>query len=127
MCGGAILANLTKQPGTRRLTERALWPEKKKAKRGGGGGRRYPAGFVEEDDDDFEADFEEFEVNSGESDLELGQEDDDDVVEIKPFATKRNFSGGIAVALVWAVWSSFCTRMQFSYLIDMRDWNLGVD
>jgi EREBP-like factor len=43
---------------------------------------------------DFEADFEVFEVDSGESDLELGQGDDDDVVEIKPFAAKRNFSGG---------------------------------
>ncbi|KAK3159287.1 hypothetical protein QOZ80_2AG0148210 [Eleusine coracana subsp. coracana] len=92
MCGGAILANLTKQPGPRRLTEGALWPEKKKPKRGGGGGRRYPAGFAE-DDEDFEADFEEFEVNSGESDLELGQGEDDDVVEIKPFAANRNFSG----------------------------------
>ncbi|TVU28887.1 hypothetical protein EJB05_20424 [Eragrostis curvula] len=91
MCGGAILANLTKQPGPRRLTEGALWPEKKKAKRGGAGGRRYPAGF--EDDEDFQADFEEFEVNSGGSDLELGAEDDDDVVEIKLFAAKRNFSG----------------------------------
>ncbi|KAL6633417.1 hypothetical protein ACP70R_026088 [Stipagrostis hirtigluma subsp. patula] len=92
MCGGAILANLTKQPGPRRLTEGALWPEKKKPRRGGGGGRRYPAG-AEEGDEDFEADFEEFEVDSGESDLELGEGGDDDVVEIKPFATKRAFSG----------------------------------
>jgi hypothetical protein len=45
------------------------------------------AGFVEEDDEDFEAD-------SGESDSELGQRGDDDVVEIKPFAAKRNFSRG---------------------------------
>ncbi|KAL6912010.1 hypothetical protein ACP4OV_000815 [Aristida adscensionis] len=94
MCGGAILANLTKQPGPRRLTEGALWPEKKKPRSGGGGGRRYPAaaGFAEEDDEDFEADFEEFEVDSGESDLELGDEEEDDVVEIKPVANKRAFS-----------------------------------
>jgi EREBP-like factor len=95
MCGGSILANLTKHPEPRNLTERGLWPEKKKPKRGSGGGRRYPAGFVEEDDEDFEADFEEFEVGSGESDLELGLGEDDDDVEIKPFAGKRNFSGGI--------------------------------
>ncbi|CAN6274187.1 unnamed protein product [Urochloa humidicola] len=89
MCGGAILANLTKQPGPRRLTERDLWQEKKKPKRGGGGGRRW---FLAEEDEDFEADFEDFQGESEESDLELGDGEDDDVVEIKPFGAKRTSS-----------------------------------
>ncbi|KAF8730188.1 hypothetical protein HU200_017161 [Digitaria exilis] len=86
MCGGAILANLTKQPGPRRITERDLWQEKKKPKRGAGGRGWFAAG---EDEDDFEADFEDFVGDSEESDLELGDGEDDDVVEIKPFAAKR--------------------------------------
>jgi len=89
MCGGAILANLTKQPGPRRLTERDLWQEKKKPKRSAGGGRRW---FLAEEDEDFEADFEDFQGDSDESDLELGEGEDDDVVEIKPFAAKRTSS-----------------------------------
>ncbi|KAF0931169.1 hypothetical protein E2562_002525 [Oryza meyeriana var. granulata] len=93
MCGGAILTNLKGHPaGSRRVTEALLWLEKKKP-RWGGGGRRHFGGFVEEDDEDFEADFEEFEVDSGDSDLELGEEEeDDDVVEIKPPVVKRAFS-----------------------------------
>jgi EREBP-like factor len=91
MCGGAILANLTKQPGPRRLTERDLWQEKKKPKRSGGG-RRW---FLAEEDEDFEADFEDFQGESEESDLELGEGEDDDVVEIKPFVDKRTPSKGI--------------------------------
>uniref|UniRef100_A0A0D9VLV9 AP2/ERF domain-containing protein n=1 Tax=Leersia perrieri TaxID=77586 RepID=A0A0D9VLV9_9ORYZ len=96
MCGGAILHHLKAHPaaaGTgRRVTKELLWPEKKKA-RWGGGGRRHFGGFVEEEEEDFEADFEEFEVDSGESDLEFGvEDDDDDVVEIKPPVVKRSFS-----------------------------------
>ncbi|OEL34802.1 Ethylene-responsive transcription factor 1 [Dichanthelium oligosanthes] len=91
MCGGAILANLTKKPGPRRLTERDIWQEKKKPKRSAGGGAR--RWFAGEDDEDFEADFEDFQVDSEESDLELGGGEDDDVVEIKPFAAKGTSSG----------------------------------
>jgi EREBP-like factor len=98
MCGGAILANLKKPEAVaRRLTEAALWPEKKKPRRGGAGGRRL-AGFPVEDDEDFEADFEEFEADSADSDLEFGESveaSDDEVVEIKPPTLKRSFSGGI--------------------------------
>jgi EREBP-like factor len=90
MCGGAILANL-REPAPRRLTERDIWQQKKKLKRGGGGGRR---SFAAEDDEDFEADFEVFEADSSDSDLELREGTDDDVVEIKPFTAKRTFSSG---------------------------------
>lgn len=104
MCGGAILANLKKPVAAgvaRRLVPEAapLWPEKKKPRRGGGGGRSFaglPLMVEVEDDEDFEADFEEFEVDSGDSDLDFGAEEasDDEVVEIKPLAVvKRSFSG----------------------------------
>jgi EREBP-like factor len=99
MCGGAILANLKKPAAAaRRLTEASLWPETKKPRRGGGGGRRFAGLPVEaEEDEDFEADFEEFEVDSGYSDLDFGDEEtsDDEVVEIKPTTVKRSFSRGI--------------------------------
>ena len=108
MCGGAILANLKKPEAVgRRLTEAALWPEKKKPRRGGGGGRSFagiPVVELDEEDEDFEADFEEFEVDSGDSDLELGAKEevsDDEVVEIKPLAVKRSFSGGIRPFRLW--------------------------
>ncbi|KAM0834957.1 hypothetical protein ACQ4PT_063242 [Festuca glaucescens] len=93
MCGGAVLANLKKpEELTRRLTEAALWPEKKKPRRG-----RLFARFpevLELDDEDFEADFEEFEVDSGDSDFEFGAEEasDDEVVEIKPPTVKPSIS-----------------------------------
>ncbi|KAG8059224.1 hypothetical protein GUJ93_ZPchr0002g23738 [Zizania palustris] len=94
MCGGAILADLKKPQAAEslRLTEGSLWHEKKKP-RWSAGGRRHFGGFGEEDDEDFEADFEEFELESGDSDLEFGEErDDDDVVEVKPPFVKRAIS-----------------------------------
>ncbi|KAL5208332.1 hypothetical protein ABZP36_032767 [Zizania latifolia] len=94
MCGGAILADLKKPAAAEslRLTEGSLWNDKKKP-RWSAGGRRHFGGFVEEDDEDFEADFEEFELESGDSDLEFGEEnDDDDVVEVKPPFVKRAIS-----------------------------------
>jgi len=90
MCGGAILDDL-REPELRRVADRDIW-QNKKPKRGGGGGRR---SFAAEDDEDFEADFEHFEADSGDSDFELGEGADDDVVEIKPFAAKGTFSRGI--------------------------------
>ncbi|KAL5213326.1 hypothetical protein ABZP36_024173 [Zizania latifolia] len=86
MCGGAILADLKKPAavGSRRLTEGSLWNEKKPRWSAGGG--RHFGGFAEEDVEDFEADFEVFELASGDSDLEG---DDDDVVEVKPPIVKR--------------------------------------
>lgn len=105
MCGGAILKDLKVPAATRKVTEAALWPEKKKPKPGGGVARRF-AGLggrrglgLDDGEEDFEADFEEFEADSGDSDLELGRggvaekDDDDEVVEIKPFAAvKRSLS-----------------------------------
>lgn len=92
MCGGAILSDLIPPP--RRVTAGDLWLEKTKKqqqqKKKNKGARRLP--LRQEEEDDFEADFEEFEVDSGDSDLELGEEDDDDVVEIKPAAFKRALS-----------------------------------
>ncbi|KAJ1281339.1 hypothetical protein BS78_04G298600 [Paspalum vaginatum] len=88
MCGGAILADIT-GPSPRRLTERDLWQEKKKPRRGGPAVGRWFAG---KGDEDFQADFDDFEENSDDSDLELGEGEDDDVVEIKPFDAQRTFS-----------------------------------
>jgi EREBP-like factor len=77
------------KPGPRQLTERDLWQEKK-PKRGGGGGRRW---FLAEEDEDFE----DFQGEPKESDLELGDGEDDNIVEIKPFTTKRTSSKGIGI------------------------------
>jgi EREBP-like factor len=77
MCGGAILSDIIPPP--RRVTAGHLWPESKKPRRAAGAGRRRAP--VEEED--FEADFEVFEVESGESELE--SED-----EAKPFAAPRS-------------------------------------
>jgi EREBP-like factor len=78
MCGGAILSDIIPPP--RRVTAGHLWPESKKPRRAAGAGRRKAP--VEEEED-FEADFEVFEVESGESELE--SED-----EAKPFAAPRS-------------------------------------
>lgn len=91
MCGGAILKDLKVPAVTRKVTEAALWPEKKKPRQADGGARRL--GLVD-GEEDFEADFEEFEADSGDSDLELGrgraaEKDDDEVVEIKPYAAVK--------------------------------------
>jgi len=83
MCGGAILSDIIPPP-PRRVTAGHLWPESKKPRRGAGAGRRR-AGPPVEEEEDFEADFEVFEVESGESELE--SED-----EAKPFAAPRTRS-----------------------------------
>ncbi|XP_066379011.1 ethylene-responsive transcription factor 1-like [Miscanthus floridulus] len=80
MCGGAILSDIIPPP--RRVTAGHLWPESKKPRRAAGAGRRR-AGAPVEEEEDFEADFEVFEVESGESELE--SED-----EAKPFAAPRS-------------------------------------
>ncbi|XP_037467200.1 ethylene-responsive transcription factor 1-like [Triticum dicoccoides] len=90
---------------TRKVMEVTVWPENKKHRRGGGGGRLFTGhggrrGLeLDNDKEDFEADFEKFEVDSRDYDLELGRggvdekEDDDEEVEIKPFvAVKRSLS-----------------------------------
>ncbi|XP_062233405.1 ethylene-responsive transcription factor 1-like [Phragmites australis] len=86
MCGGAILSDIIPPP--RRVSAGHLWPEKKKPRRAGEGRRprRGPEDeevFEVEDEKDFEADFEGFEVESGESELESDDE-------IKPFAAPRS-------------------------------------
>jgi len=81
MCGGAILSDIIPPP--RRVTAGHLWPESKKPRRAAGAGRRRAGAPVEEEEEDFEADFEVFEVESGESELE--SED-----EAKPFAAPRS-------------------------------------
>ncbi|NP_001399524.1 ethylene response element binding protein isoform 2 [Zea mays] len=119
MCGGAILANL-REPAPRRLTERDIWQQKKKLKRGGGGGRR---SFAAEDDEDFEADFEVFEADSSDSDLELREGTDDDVVEIKPFTAKRTFSSDGLSTMTSAVARSAKRKRKNLYRgIRQRPW-----
>ncbi|KAF0902034.1 hypothetical protein E2562_011854 [Oryza meyeriana var. granulata] len=82
MCGGAILSDIIPPP--RRVTAGDLWLDKKskknKKKGAGGRARRLPR----REEDDFEADFEEFEGESGESEVES------DVDEAKPFAELRS-------------------------------------
>ena len=107
MCGGASLADVKVPTVTRKVKKTALWAEKNKPRCGSSGDRRFTGlgehGGVDLDDNkDYEADFKEFEANSGESDLELGRskvdekDDDDEAVEIKPFiAVKRSLSQGI--------------------------------
>ncbi|KAF7080831.1 hypothetical protein CFC21_084838 [Triticum aestivum] len=105
MCGGAILKDLKVPAPARKVTAAVLWPEKNKPKRADGGGWRL-AGLgrrggrgLDDGEEDFQADFEEFEADSGDSDVELGRagvagkDGDDEVVEIKPFAAvKRSLS-----------------------------------
>ncbi|XP_062228333.1 ethylene-responsive transcription factor 1-like isoform X2 [Phragmites australis] len=89
MCGGAILSDIIPPP--RRVSAGHLWPEKKKARKAGEGSRRRPWRGPEEEEEafevageeEFEADFEEFEVESGESELEPHDE-------VKPLAAPRS-------------------------------------
>ncbi|XP_037454285.1 ethylene-responsive transcription factor 1-like [Triticum dicoccoides] len=100
MCGGAPLADVKVPTVTRRMTKEALWPEKKKPRHGGSGGqrvmglggRRGPG--LDDNEEDFEAD-------SGDSDLDLERsmvdekDGDDEVSEIKSFApVKSSLSQG---------------------------------
>ncbi|GJN29399.1 hypothetical protein PR202_gb17624 [Eleusine coracana subsp. coracana] len=85
MCGGAILSDIIPPP--RRASAGHLWPEKKKQRKAGQGRKRQPRRGDDEEElfkvdgeEDFEADFEEFEVESG-------IECDDDV---KSFAAARS-------------------------------------
>ncbi|KAI4967145.1 hypothetical protein ZWY2020_030263 [Hordeum vulgare] len=78
-----------------------FWPEKKKPRQtDGGADTSWGSGWglgLSEKEEDFEADFKEFEVNFGDSDLELGhngvigKDDHEDVVEIKPFVVIKGF------------------------------------
>ncbi|KAE8779596.1 Ethylene-responsive transcription factor 1 [Hordeum vulgare] len=101
MCGGASLEDAKVPVVARKVTGATLWTEKKKPRQGGGGGRRFTGlggcrGLGRDDnEEDFEADFQEFKAYSGDSDLELRRsrvdekDDDDEVVEIKPFAVVK--------------------------------------
>jgi hypothetical protein len=88
MCGGAVLSDIIPPP--RRVAAGHLWPEKKQKRKAGEGrkGRRPRRGVDEEElseveGEDFDADFDEFEVDSGESEIES------DVV-VKQFAAARS-------------------------------------
>ncbi|VAI54779.1 unnamed protein product [Triticum turgidum subsp. durum] len=69
---------------TQKVIEAILWPEKKKPRLGGSG--------------DFKAEFEEFEADSGESDLDLGhsgvdeKDDNKEVIKIKPVTAVKGQS-----------------------------------
>ncbi|KAE8785628.1 Ethylene-responsive transcription factor 1 [Hordeum vulgare] len=105
MCGGTNLEDVEVPVVTRKLTEATPWIEKKKPRQSDGKGRHFTRlrglrGLgLDDDEEDFEADFKEFQANSWDSDQELerdgvGEKDDDDeVVEIKPFSiVKRSLS-----------------------------------
>jgi EREBP-like factor len=88
MCGGAVLSDIIPPP--RRVAAGHLWPEKKqKRKAEEGRKKRRPRRgddevvLFEVEGEDFDADFDEFEVESGESEIES------DVV-VKPFAAARS-------------------------------------
>lgn len=74
MCGGAIISDFIPAARSRRVTDAdLLWPNLKKAKSTKKKGSRRR--LAQETEDDFEADFREFNDESGES-------EEDDVVEI---------------------------------------------
>ncbi|EXB38256.1 Ethylene-responsive transcription factor [Morus notabilis] len=78
MCGGAIISDFISTPRSSRLTADYLWPDLKKS----GSGKRFskPVRSVIVDiDDDFEADFQGFKDDSD-------VDDDDEVIDVKPFA-----------------------------------------
>ncbi|PON62537.1 AP2/ERF transcription factor [Trema orientale] len=83
MCGGAIISDFistTTTPRSRRLTADYLWPDLKKSGSGSKrSSRKAPRSEIVDLDDDFEADFQGF---KDESDVE----EDDDLVDVKPFA-----------------------------------------
>nr|QYY53017.1 ERF2.4 [Aeluropus littoralis] len=87
MCGSAILSDIIPPP--RRVSVGHLWPVKKQRKAGEGKRRRPRRGddeyelFEVKGEEDFEADFEEFEVESGESELKYDEE-------VKPFPATRS-------------------------------------
>ncbi|KAM5579657.1 ethylene-responsive transcription factor RAP2-12 [Rosa sericea] len=85
MCGGAIISDFIPPTRSRRVTADFLWPDLKKSSSGrrfAGGGRPLRS-EIHGLDDDFEADFQEF---KDESDVD----DDEEMVDSKPFA----FSAG---------------------------------
>ncbi|WOK95832.1 hypothetical protein Cni_G04539 [Canna indica] len=78
MCGGAIISDFIPSVRPRQVTDADLqWPNLKKgaSKKGNGGRRR----VVDETEDDFEADFREFEVESGEPE----EDDEVELVDVK--------------------------------------------
>ncbi|KAE8811011.1 Ethylene-responsive transcription factor 1 [Hordeum vulgare] len=103
MCGPLTHKNVDVPPVTRKVMAATFWPEKKKPRQTDGRGRHFLGlgglrGLgLDEKEEDFEADFKEFEVNFGDSDLELGhngvigKDDHEDVVEIKPFVVIKGF------------------------------------
>ncbi|XP_048537535.1 ethylene-responsive transcription factor 1-like [Triticum urartu] len=102
MCGGAYLADVKVPTVTQKVTKAALCPEKKKPRHGSNGGRRFTGlggrmgPGVDDNEEDFEAELEVFEVDFGDSDVELGRtrvdekDDDNEVVEIKSFAAAKS-------------------------------------
>lgn len=115
MCGGAILSDIIPPP--RRVSAGHLWPEKKKQRKAGEGKRRRKPRrgddeeelFEVEGEEDFEADFEEFEVESGESELESDDE-------VKPFAAAR--SGAVrGKGICSSIWVD-------PYFSTVKDWLL---
>uniref|UniRef100_J3MC15 AP2/ERF domain-containing protein n=1 Tax=Oryza brachyantha TaxID=4533 RepID=J3MC15_ORYBR len=88
MCGGAILSDILPPP-PRRVTAGDLWLEKQQKKKKTQKARRLPRRDEEEEEEeeDFEADFEEFEGESGESEVEV--EVESDVDEAKPRGQRR--------------------------------------
>ena len=96
MCGGAIISDFISTTGPRgqRLTNDYLWPDFKNS--GSGTGKRVQKkplrSKIVDVDDEFEADFQGFKDDSD-------VEDDDDYVDVKPFAfsasnKKPTFSRG---------------------------------
>ncbi|KAF7077866.1 hypothetical protein CFC21_082373 [Triticum aestivum] len=102
MCGGASLADVKVPTVTWKVTKAALCPKKKKPRHGSNGGRCFTGlggcmgPDVDDNEEDFEAELEVFEVNFGDSDVELGRtrvdekDDDNEVVEINSFAAAKS-------------------------------------
>ncbi|KAF7048328.1 hypothetical protein CFC21_057113 [Triticum aestivum] len=95
MCGGAPLAAVKVPTVMRKMTKAALWPEKKKPRHGGSRGQRV-TGLCGRRGPGLDDNEEDFEADSGDSDLDLERtmvdekNDDDEVGEIMSFAAVKN-------------------------------------
>ncbi|XP_072978437.1 ethylene-responsive transcription factor 1-like [Typha angustifolia] len=78
MCGGAIISGFIPTGASRRLTADYLWPDLKKASKKKKSKKQQRVEIV----DDFEADFEEFKDEVGESE----EDDEVELTDVKPFS-----------------------------------------
>ncbi|KAF7103384.1 hypothetical protein CFC21_104372 [Triticum aestivum] len=83
MCGRTLVADVEVPVVTRKVMEVTVWPENKKHRRGGGGGRLFTGhggrrGLeLDNDKEDFEADFEDYDLELGRGGVDEKEDDDE--------------------------------------------------